>query len=122
MTVLDEDTEFLEHFGVKGQKWGVRRGKSKTGVSRARGATIDRNDRMIANINASKAGTKYKVSTKAVAAVIGKERQTANQNNMIRDLKAQNKRLKTGELHVADRLKVIGGTSLFDLGISRRPA
>lgn len=27
MTILQEDVDFLAHFGVKGQKWGIRRKK-----------------------------------------------------------------------------------------------
>lgn len=32
----------LMHYGTKGMKWGIRKGKKETGVSRARGAAIDR--------------------------------------------------------------------------------
>lgn len=121
MTVLQDDVDFLEHYGVKGQKWGVRRSKKTTGVSRARGAMIDRNDRMLSEIKNARTGKKYKRTVKVVRAIIGEEKQKRNWDTLSKDLRMQNKRVRAGELKAADRLQLFAQTPLMDLVITRRP-
>lgn len=92
MTVGD----FIQHYGVMGMHWGIRKSRSETGISRARGAIIDRNER-----------TKHIIE--------------ANWKKQTAYLNAQNARMRSGKLRVRDRLDMIGSLSVSDLYISVRP-
>lgn len=104
---FDEDTvlEELKHYGVKGMKWGIRRGKKKTGLSRFEGATVDRNNRWIARYEKG-AAKGIMARSKAVRADY---------------MRAQNERIKTGQRTADDIMQIYGGTSLAGLVISRAP-
>lgn len=56
---VDIGEEYLEHYGILGMHWGIRKGKSKTGISRARSALIDRNKRSIHIRQLAASGKKY---------------------------------------------------------------
>ena len=117
MTVDD----FLMHYGVMGMHWGIRKGKGTTGVSRARGAKIDMNKRLINRVQVAQSGRKYRASMALGRAFLGAEQQRANQNRTISNLRAQNRRLQSGKVTVTDRLDVFMTTSIADLYISRTP-
>lgn len=114
--------EYFEHHGVKGMKWGFRKSKKTTGVSRPRGALIDINKRQINNIALAKSGEKYQFSVALGRKLVGAETQKRNWKTMTSNLKAQNKRLKSGKLVVGDRLDMWGKVSLASLYVSRTPA
>jgi hypothetical protein len=99
--------DFIEHFGVRGMHWGVRRGKSSTGVNRVRGATIDRHNRQINRIAAARDGVG--VVGKAnhalgVATHLGNKRFQKRMNKHIGKLNASNDRLTGhGKVLLRDR-------------------
>lgn len=117
MTVDD----FLAHYGVMGMHWGIRKSKATTGVSRARGAKIDYNKRIINRVKVAQSGKKYRVSSAIGRAFLGSEQQRKNQNQLISNLNAQNSRLRSGRVTVTDRMDVFMTTSIADLFISRTP-
>jgi len=117
MTVDD----FLMHYGVMGMHWGIRKGKGTTGISRGRRAKIDMNKRLINRVQVAQSGRKYKVSMALGRAFLGAEQQRKNQNQLISNLNAQNRRLRSGQVKVMDRLDVFMNTSILDLYISRTP-
>ena len=132
LTAMGED--FIEHFGVKGMHWGVRSGKSKTGVSRARGARIDRNDRHIAlfkdmSNSVGKKGAGGKVTGTAQRKIVnGINRATMGKNLtkkyydvQIKRMESHNERLKSGKVTVRDRLGVALTTTPASLLVSYRP-
>ena len=116
------DNHALAHYGVRGMHWGIRNSKSKTGISRARGATIDRHNRQIARITAARSGATHKNFVKVGRAFVGEKQQNANWDKMLHDLKSSNSRIKSGQLTTLDKLDVWGNTSLSGLFISRTPA
>lgn len=129
--MTDEDS--LAHYGIKGMKWGVRRGKGVTGVSRARGARIDKNDRHLQLFKDVRDGLGNKGGGKAVGRVQknvinGLNRMTMGKNLTkkyydfnIKKLEAQNERLKSGTVTVRDRLQVALATTPASLVVSYRP-
>jgi hypothetical protein len=99
---MTDADDFLLHYGVKGMKWGVRKSKEETGLSRAQGATIDRNDRHIERLRRQPIFKKH-------------------YNKLADKREDQNDRIKDGELFVRDYLSIYGQTSLAGLYISVRP-
>lgn len=114
--------EFLDHHGVKGQKWGIRKSERVTGVTRPRGALLDRNARTRQAIKDARSGERFRKTAAIGRAFVGKEQQQRNWNTLLRDLNAQDKRIKAGKLTTTDRLDLFGNTSIFNLVVSHRPA
>lgn len=112
--------DHFEHFGVGGMKWGIRKGKSQTGISRARGSLIDRNNLMKSNIRKAQSGQKYKISVAIGRKFVGEKKQKENWAKFTKDLNSQNKRVRSGKLKAKDHLAVIGGTAIVDLFITTR--
>lgn len=110
---------YFEHHGVKGQKWGLRKGKSATGYSRRRGAVIDRNKKVIGKIQKAQSGEKYKITAAVGRLFVGKEQQKINWNHSIKSLGAQNKRLASGKVHATDRMAVYRTVSLFNMTFAK---
>lgn len=112
----------LAHAGVKGMKWGVRKSKKETGVSRYGGAKIDQNERLISVVKTAQSGKGYKASAAIGRALIGEKKQRANWEKSIKKLGAQNDRIRRGEATVRDRLDMLQTVSLAELYVSRRPS
>lgn len=108
LTHSEIDTYF-EHRGVKGMKWGIRKGKAETGVNRAIGAKIDINNRRMYRTKSRMNGTGYKAS-EALGRVFlgGKERQLSLQKTKVKELTKYNTRLKQGKLTTMDVLGTYG--------------
>jgi hypothetical protein len=122
MMVISEE-DYIEHFGVKGMHWGVRRGKGKSGISRARGSLIDRNDRVAAKLIAVRDDKHPGWLTKQGKNWIGKKVWTQNMNRSIRYLKTENTQLRQGKLNFETRSDLWANTIVHpgSLLISRRP-
>lgn len=113
--------EALVHFGTKGMKWGVRKGKKTAGVGRIRGAAIDRNDRDVAMLQKVKAGEKHKVVSALNRKVVGKQGYDTLLDNRINELNSQTERFKSGQVFLADRARVFATVSAAELFVSVRP-
>lgn len=109
------DDNLLAHYGIKGMKWGVRRGSRTTGMTRGQGAVIDRNNRQLKSLRELKKGNsgKYVSGTKTVKTInvinnitMGRSFTRRYYNNQIASLTAQNKRVKSGKMTLKDRLDV----------------
>lgn len=81
--------DVLEHHGVKGMHWGVRKGTQRAGAV-ARQSRINANDRFIAK--------NQKMATRKILPAP----KTAARN--IKKLEKSNARLKAGHVHVVDIL------------------
>jgi hypothetical protein len=115
---LTED-RYLEHYGVLGMKWGVRR--SHDTLTRHRGALIDRNARIKASLRARKSGKAYKATAAIGRAFMGEKRLNASWDKRMSKLDAQDKRLRSGKLFIRDRLDLALNVPTLDLLVSRRP-
>lgn len=120
----DLDEQLLIHYGMKGMKWGVRAGSSTTGLSRARGSMIDRNDRIIARTRQAQRGKgrmRDRVALKIDKAILGERAARNYQNYRIKDMRDQNARLRSGKATVMDKLQALLSTTPVDLIVSVRP-
>jgi hypothetical protein len=118
------EEDYIEHFGVKGMHWGVRKGKKTTGVSRMRGVLIDRNARTERNIETFQSSKKGQAMAAAGKKRMGAARWQADMNREIRTLHKQTQRLQTGKLTLEDRAEMllhIRYLSPIGMVISRRP-
>lgn len=124
---------YFQHAGVKGMKWGVRKSRKETGLTRPRGASIDRNNRQIYRRENALDGTSYKrtmavgrkvvTGTTKIHGLLGYHGVKTLDNQLqlsIKDLKQQNRRLRSGKLFVSDR-KELYNIALPALIISRKP-
>ena len=115
-----EADDFLAHYGVQGMKWGRRRGKSVTGVSRTGGALMDRNARMSSKLNAAKAGN-FDIDQAIGSLVVGKKRWEKMADTTLANMKSQDDRIKSGKMNLADKMDAYNTVTLFDLYVSYRP-
>lgn len=122
--IQDPDDALLEHFGRKGMKWGVRQGSSKTGISRARGAKIDANDRYIRRLQDAQKGKgriSDRIEMRLAKIQMGESAVKRHANLQIAELRDQNKRLKSGKATVRDKLNILMTTTPLELVLSNRP-
>lgn len=105
MSHADIDAYF-EHAGKKGMKWGVRRGKTTTGMSRGRSALVEINDNRITIAKHKLNGTKYTKTANIGKKFMGEERYKKSLNKTIFYANAQNNRVKSGKLWLRDRYAV----------------
>jgi len=118
---MNDSSESLTHYGVKGMKWGVRDGKSKTGVSRFASAKVDQNKRTADMLTKARSGEKYKLNVAIGKKLIGKEQWERNFQTSMRELNAQNERLLSGKATVADKLNTAMSVTPLELLVSVRP-
>lgn len=126
--IIDEKPDLGEdlivHYGIRGMKWGKRKGSSKTGVSRARGAMIDRNDRQIHTMRQMMRGKSGKINNlayKLEVKLAGEKETKRHMQTRIANLQDQNARLKTGKATFMDKLEIFQTTRPLDLLVSNRP-
>lgn len=116
--------ELLMHYGMRGMKWGVRRGKSVTGVGRYRGALLDRNARdkkMLKDARKGKGALAPRAVNQLGKKLLGEKRWEKNFQKKMSEINKQNQRLKSGKLKVADRLDMTLTVSMFDLVVTHKP-
>lgn len=131
------DADLLVHYGIKGMKWGLRKSKAQTGVSRFRGARIDRNDRHLQRFKdaqktlgvSGRSGGKVsnKLDTNVTNGlnrmVMGRKLTNRYYDMRISRIENHNARLKSGNLYVRDRVGVLLQTYISpgSLLVSYRP-
>lgn len=104
-TPLPQDVEFLEHFGVPGMKWGVRR---------------DRRAGALVSLGSGEGGTISKVRSARdvlrgpVDVVAGRGIRGGSKRRGRRQL-ARNARVRSGEANAKDLMVYYGGTRAMDL-------
>lgn len=120
MSTAIETDEFLEHYGVKGMKWGLRRGGLK---SRIKGARLDQNQRRTAIATRAangKSTLEERIVNKPTKILLGKEGYTRFAKNEVENLGAQKKRIETGKKTVMDVLETYNTLTMLDLVVSRQ--
>lgn len=116
--------DLLMHYGMRGMKWGVRKGKGTTGVGRFRGALLDRNARDTKMLKDARKGTGHLLPRAAAGlgkTLLGEKRWEKNFQKRMTHVNAQNQRLKKGKLTIADRIDMTLNVGAFDLVVSHTP-
>lgn len=131
--ILQEDVDFLEHYGKKGMKWGVRKAASAKAGAKARSANSERfgnrnNDvaqkrlnqiRRVASGKGS-AADKFIVGFAKVPMqdlIVGGGLRGGAQVNLDRSAKIQ-KKVKAGRARTTDKLLRVGGYDIRELNYS----
>jgi hypothetical protein len=118
---MSEETDnFLEHYGVKGMKWGKRKGSLK---DRVKSAHLDLNQRKTAIVKRAANGNQTreeKVFTAPAKVLLGKKRFNKNMNKSLDELAKQKDRIEKGKTNLWDTLEAIQTISAFDLVVSRQ--
>lgn len=127
------DAELI-HYGVKGMRWGVRRGGIKSRVS---GAILDRNQRNVKYLKDVKnkeldekgflLGKYDKASVNVarkigVAMHFGEKRYQKSMDKSISKIEAQSEIVKSGKLRVRDVVGAVATISVTELAVSIRDA
>lgn len=110
MTILQEDVDFLEHYGVKGMRWGVR--KKETGqnfVTRGIQKRVDRTQKI-----ADGTATKRDKVVSALDTTIVTKKGAARS---LRRLKAFQKQVEDGDARVQNMLLRMQGVNVSALRI-----
>ena len=117
----EEFVENLVHAGVKGMKWGKRKSKKETGMSRMQGAMLDMNQRN-RNANerfqAGKTTLGEKIGLAPIKLAYGKK-YTERLVKTGANLAAQKERIESGKTNVSDKLEAYNSISIGDLFVSR---
>jgi hypothetical protein len=127
MAVMDKpelDEALLIHYGIKGMKWGARRGRGTTGITRTRGARIDKNNRTIMRTKEAQSGKgriRDRVVVKASNLIMGKQAAQNYRNYKIKDMKDQNARLRGGKATVSDKMSLLMRTTPLEMVLSVKP-
>lgn len=126
--------EELSHYGVKGMRWGVRRGGLKSRVS---GAILDRNQRnakYLKDVKDKKLDEKDFLLGKhgkavanagrklGVAMRFGEKRYQKSMDKKISKIEAQSEIVKSGKLRVRDVVDAAVTISVAELAVSIRDA
>lgn len=116
------ENEELTHYGIRGMKWGHRKGGLAT---RARGALADQNQRNTAVVTRARenrsVGAEEKFNrTVAVGLSGGTKRLNKNLDKKLGHLAEQRKRVESGKLAAKDVLQLVANVSVLDLVVSRR--
>lgn len=103
--IIDKD-DYLEHYGKKGMRWGIREGKKVTGYSRSGANRVSRNKAKInATVDLLETPLGIYIPTRKLQKIAG--------------LQAQNDRIKRGETTVRDKLAIAGSTRISTLIIPK---
>lgn len=115
------DEALLIHYGIRGMKWGMRKGRGTTGLTRHRGALIDRNTRIAYQRKKLIAGTRHKHLVGIAKKLVGEDTFNRRMKSSIKELNAQNDRLRKGKLTVEDRMDATFNVGIGALLVSKTP-
>lgn len=111
-SVDDMMSDILEHHGVKGQKWGVKRAGRIAGRV-VKNAETNQAKRQLNRAKQHASGVTLKA--KAGKAVIGSDRMQKHMNTKVSAAKLQHGQLQRGTASIHTQLKVLNRTDVFDL-------
>lgn len=111
---------FLEHYGIKGMKWGKRKGGLG---ARVKGASLDGNQRKTAVVTRQLEGrgTREENFVNAPSKILlGNEGYKKALATRIDQLGDQRNRIESGKTTLLDKLELSYDITLLDLTVSRR--
>lgn len=117
-----EYDDYLEHYGVKGMKWGRRKGSLS---SRARQVGVEKKTKGIESrerVLSGKSSIRDKIAAGSTLSAAKVLRNKGVKNAIAKDLardKATRSRLQSGQATTRDKLQVAMNVSILDLTVKR---
>lgn len=118
----DQDLEnFLTHYGVKGMRWGLRRGSLS---SRVKSARLENNKAVTNHLERLRAGKDLTRVERAINVTnhmtMGKTLTNKYYDWQISGMKKETAKIEEGRLNVAQKLSVALSTPVISLAVERR--
>lgn len=114
------EDEYLAHYGIKGMKWGRRRGSLGSRIDGAQSDRIQRRTELLKRAVSGQKTTAERIAQAPERILLGKKRLDKMANKQLGQLADRQKRIDAGKKNFGDKLDAALHTTLADLVVSRQ--